>query len=352
MDTDLRHRPARVSRRATLPASALAVAVLAGCAANTTPGPKAAAPPGPLEGFWRLADQTTVVHVAPCELGRPPLCGRLLVFEGDQQARDYLSPGFFAWGQRLCGSDMLSRIEPASETGVYEGAYYAPDEGQHYNLMLTRKDAASLEARIYLGASVDEAVDMAVGTALGSAPSALAGLSFVTRASVGKELLGETQVWHRVDEPSDRCDRPVIRQVEAQPEAPGEPPSDPAGHWLTQDGSILVEITPCAPHPSARCGFIRALPGDDPALVAHAGDLCGLPVLTNLTFNATKRRWDAGELFDPESEQIHDAIVRVDGERLVVRAYEGWEWMGTDLHWQPAAPTQVGCEAPALVEVE
>ena len=169
--------------------------------------------PDSIEGFWRLENGTSVVEIAPCRVGRKPLCGRLIAFEREPTDRDYLTSDFMSWGQRLCRSEVVTDIEVSRDERVYSGSYYAPHEGTNYNLMLLRKDNDTVEARIYLGASLDEVIDLAIGSALGSAPSLFTSLSFLTRAGVGKELLGETVDWHRVHQPEGRCDRPSIKST-------------------------------------------------------------------------------------------------------------------------------------------
>jgi len=130
------------------------------------------------------------------------------------------------------------------------------------------------------------------------------------------------------------------------------PPSaqDIRGHWLTDDSSVVVEITQCRSTSSSLCGFIRALPtiDRDKEIEKFANELCGLPLLANLNYNPSKNRWDRGEMFDPETEKSYDAYARLDGNKLLVRVYVGKEWFGESMHWTKASPSAYGCESLKL----
>ena len=119
------------------------------------------------------------------------------------------------------------------------------------------------------------------------------------------------------------------------------------GFWLTEDGEAVVEITSCAETSDLLCGFISALPtaDQDPELAKYADNLCGLPLLSNLSYNDQKERWEGGQIFDPESEQLYDVFILVDGATLKVRAFEGRESFGETLNWKPSEETRSGCQS-------
>jgi uncharacterized protein (DUF2147 family) len=118
------------------------------------------------------------------------------------------------------------------------------------------------------------------------------------------------------------------------------------GYWLSEDQAIVVEITVCSPETDILCGFIRAVPGmnTDPELAQHAAELCHIPILSNLEFNKKKQRWDGGQIFDPETEQLYDVFVSVKGADLKVRAFEGVEALGETLTWTSVPASNYGCE--------
>ncbi len=118
------------------------------------------------------------------------------------------------------------------------------------------------------------------------------------------------------------------------------------GHWLTDDGALIIEVTACEEGSELLCGFIRALPGAgrDPALAKYASELCGLPLLSNLSYNENKKRWDGGEIFDPESEQLYDVHIQAKKKNLFVRAYDGRERMGETYKWPIVPASTLGCD--------
>jgi len=118
------------------------------------------------------------------------------------------------------------------------------------------------------------------------------------------------------------------------------------GFWLVDDESLVIEITGCEAGSTSLCGFVRALPGitKTPELADYADELCGLPLLYELDYNADKDRWDGGEIFDPETEQVYDLYIKVENQSLKVRAYEGREWAGETFVWTRAARSDLGCK--------
>ena len=185
--------------------------LLAGCATTNNSDHDYGQAFEKIEGYWRLGDGVSIAEIAPCKRGRGSYCGRLIVFAGDPKARDYQTPDMMAWGQRLCGSTIISKIKPTDDPRVFSGRFYEPDQGRNYHLLLLVKEHDVLEASIYLGAGFDEVIEMAVGAAFGSSPDMFTALSFLTRAGIGKEHLGKSENWQRVRAPQGRCDRPQVR---------------------------------------------------------------------------------------------------------------------------------------------
>lgn len=121
----------------------------------------------------------------------------------------------------------------------------------------------------------------------------------------------------------------------------------PRGHWLTDDGALVIEMTSCEPGGETLCGVVRALPGAaaDAELSAHAGELCGEALLGAFAYDARRRRWTGGEIVDPETEAAYQATIWVEDGVLKVLAFEGVELNGLTMDWARAAPSAAGCEA-------
>ncbi len=58
----------------------------------------------------------------------------------------------------------------------------------------------------------------------------------------------------------------------------------------------------------------------------------GMEILSNLTFNPEKQRWEHGKIYDASSGRTWDANVEVkDGNHLCVRGFWKWTWIGKSL---------------------
>ncbi|WP_170336170.1 DUF2147 domain-containing protein [Ruegeria arenilitoris] len=160
--------------------------------------------PSPLEGYWGLGETPNTVFLEPCKAGSEKLCGKLVVFEGDPDARDVLNPDLLSWGQKICNSVIVFDLTPSEETQIYTGRLYDPDEGEVLNLIVLVKSADVIEARAFHGASVDEAVNLVVSAVTGELPI-FETISIATRASIGKKHLGKNYTWTRVEPPQHQC---------------------------------------------------------------------------------------------------------------------------------------------------
>lgn len=180
------------------------MAALAGCAATPE------MPSGRTDaatGFWRLPDNQGVIELVRCEARADALCGRLVAHDGPDNARDYSHPDVWAWGERVCGSQVVfdARVQP--ETGVWQGRVYVRAEGAIYHAEIAAAGPDRLDVLLYEGASVDEGVSVAIGAAMGNLPDPVDLGYLAVRAAAGRELLAREQVWRRIDAVPGRCDR-------------------------------------------------------------------------------------------------------------------------------------------------
>ena len=187
----------------------LALAVsLGACASSPAQTPRSLSA-DPLEGYWSLGDREAIIQVKRCGEKAETLCGRLIQFEGNPKRRDYQTSDWSSWGGRLCGANVLVDMSRDPDTGVYNGHFYDHTSGGVYNLMLAGPDVQTVGAMIYHGTSADEFIDVAINSALGSAPDMFDGAYLALRTVAGQELLSETETWRRVAAPGERCDRPA-----------------------------------------------------------------------------------------------------------------------------------------------
>lgn len=63
----------------------------------------------------------------------------------------------------------------------------------------------------------------------------------------------------------------------------------------------------------------------------------GLQVLENLEYNASKKEWQNGKIYDPESGKKYDCFAKMDGETLKLKGYvAGMRFLGRETKWERA----------------
>ena len=159
-----------------------------------------------MSGLWRLPDEQGWVELAPCPERNDQLCGALIGFEGDHDARDYNHPDLWAWGERMCGASVLEAAELDPQTGVWRGHVYWREDGQILDADLIQTGPDTLDVLLFDGADMNEGVSMAVSALLGSAPDPFDLAYYTARAALGRDLLSQSQEWTRNAPPAAlRC---------------------------------------------------------------------------------------------------------------------------------------------------
>lgn len=133
--------------------------------------------------------------------------------------------------------------------------------------------------------------------------------------------------------------------------APAAAQLDPRGFWRTEDRAAIVEIAACPEGGEALCGVVVALNMQDPEVVAHADELCGLTLLRDLALDPAAGRWRGGRLFDPETDATYDAAIEAvdrgglfaNGDVLRVTVHEGVEALGIVVRWRRTTPPPRRC---------
>jgi hypothetical protein len=91
---------------------------------------------------------------------------------------------------------MVTQLRPTEIEGEYVGFIYNSDIAETLHLQLVLANDRTIEAVVYFGANLDEAVDMAIGAAF--SPVKMVDLAwYLTRAGVGKTWLSSDQTWRR-----------------------------------------------------------------------------------------------------------------------------------------------------------
>ena len=148
----------------------------------------------PIEGVWLLGDEQSPINIAPCGSEKDDgLCGTLTeIPEDDDVWNSQSDPEWW----RENPTPIVTQLRPTEIEGEYVGFIYNSDIAETLHFQLVHTNDRTIEAVVYFGANLDEAVDMAIGAAF--SPVQLADLAwFLTRAGVGKTWLSSDQTWRR-----------------------------------------------------------------------------------------------------------------------------------------------------------
>lgn len=185
--------------------------LVAACSTTVEPNLSTHIERDPIEGFWRFSDRSTTLLIERCMSDPRKFCGLLIEFDGEADTRDFDTSDFNKWGERKCRSNVLEIAPDPTRPGFYVGKIQDPLEGQVYAIELNQRSNGILEAHTFLSVSIDETVDIAIESALGSSPSIFNAGSYLVRALAGKELHSEVERWRRMSLPLERCDRPSVK---------------------------------------------------------------------------------------------------------------------------------------------
>lgn len=172
----------------------IAAGLLSACSGSDTP--PVATLNNPVEGIWKIAEDKPPLRITPCgQTAEDGFCGRYLELDDDKI--DWMNPDMFEWGQSIQNTTVVRSLRETDQKGVYAGTFYSPDMGEYLVIQLTLQNRSEATAKIYFGPLQDEAVDMLITSAL--APLSAVNLTwYLTRASVGKELLSRDHKWTRL----------------------------------------------------------------------------------------------------------------------------------------------------------
>jgi len=117
-------------------------------------------------------------------------------------------------------------------------------------------------------------------------------------------------------------------------------------YWLTEDGSLALAIGACEAGSAVSCGLIAGLPGaaTDAELARYRSDLCWLPILWDLKWDAAKMRWAGGKILDPETGDISDLDVVATGPNLELRVFEDGKRSFQTLILRPVETFKEACK--------
>jgi len=117
------------------------------------------------------------------------------------------------------------------------------------------------------------------------------------------------------------------------------------GIWLTEEGNSQIEISK-APNgqyigrivwmeePLNEQGNPK-VDEDNPNAALRNRPLQNLQILQGFTYNANRREWSGGTIYDPEEGKTYDAVMRLEGNStLILRGFVmGMRLLGRNATW-------------------
>jgi len=117
------------------------------------------------------------------------------------------------------------------------------------------------------------------------------------------------------------------------------------GIWLTEEGNSQIEITKTPNGQFAGRIVWMEEPLDEqgkpkvdkenPNAALRNRPLQNLMILQGFTYNANRREWSGGTIYDPKEGKTYDAVMRLDGNNtLVLRGFVmGMRMLGRNSAW-------------------
>jgi len=117
------------------------------------------------------------------------------------------------------------------------------------------------------------------------------------------------------------------------------------GIWLTEEGNSQIEITKTPNGQFAGRIVWMEEPLDEqgkpkvdkenPNAALRNRPLQNLTILQGFTYNANRREWSGGTIYDPKEGKTYDAVMRLDGNNtLVLRGFVmGMRLLGRNSTW-------------------
>lgn len=66
----------------------------------------------------------------------------------------------------------------------------------------------------------------------------------------------------------------------------------------------------------------------------HTRSLIGLQILSGFVYNASKKEWADGKIYDPKSGKTYDCYAWLDGDVLKLKGFvAGIRWLGRESEW-------------------
>lgn len=128
--------------------------------------------------------------------------------------------------------------------------------------------------------------------------------------------------------------------------------SELLGHWLSEKGKLIVEFYDCQGEVCGRIAWLKNTHRDgrlrrdtknpDPAL--RDRPWCGIQVMRGLKRDGDDS-WDGGHVYDPKRGKTYNLQATLkDDDRLQLRAYIGFKFLGKTETWTRPDPDQeIGC---------
>ncbi len=117
------------------------------------------------------------------------------------------------------------------------------------------------------------------------------------------------------------------------------------GYWLTEDGESQIRIFKATngkffgsiewiEEPLNELGKPK-VDDKNPDKALHSRPILGLQILKDFTFDASKKEWAGGTIYDPDNGKTYDAFMRLEGNNVMkLRGFVlGMRFLGREATW-------------------
>lgn len=122
------------------------------------------------------------------------------------------------------------------------------------------------------------------------------------------------------------------------------------GIWLNQERTAKISIETNNKNTRIARGYIFWLKHpkrngkikvdiNNPNQKLRNRELLGLNIMPKFVYNNEEKRW-VGEIYDPVSGLTYDCYIKKDKDKLIVRGYIGFEWIGRSATWTRSSITK------------
>lgn len=114
------------------------------------------------------------------------------------------------------------------------------------------------------------------------------------------------------------------------------------GIWKTEGGKSHVEIFKKGGQYFGKIVWLREPTNEDgskkvdennPDSKLQSRPIMGMELLSDFSYDADDSEWGDGEIYDPESGKTYSCVMKLANDKLDVRGFVGFSWIGRTTTW-------------------